>query len=174
MVKFAKDLHLPTPSQKSNISGGLATIPRTSLTSDAADFMLFQNSNFMNNSGESFKRFWNQFVLKYRSSEKWDPRLIVLRDELDLPIGEVKYKPSTRATNGHNGLKSMKTNLEFDWSDMAIGIDRPASKGPSEVAKYVLSPFNNSQKNVLFNDSYPLVRDTLIEMIHSNSIDVSS
>lgn len=127
----------------------------------------------MNTSGESFKRFWDQFVLKYRNPEKWDPRLVVLRDELDLPIGKVKYRPSSRTTNGHNGLRSMKSNLGLEWSDVAIGVDRPPSKDRNEVAKYVLSPFNNSQKTVLFNDSYPLVRDLLIDMIHSNTVDVT-
>lgn len=127
----------------------------------------------MNISGNSFKRFWDQFILKHRNGEQWDPKLVVLRDELDLPISKIKYRPHSRTTNGHNGLKSMKNSLGFEWSDIAIGIDRPSSKNPNEVAGYVLSPFNNSQKINLFNDAYPQVRDLLIDMINSKSVDVS-
>lgn len=163
---------MPAPSPKDNVYGGLSTIPRNSLDSGAADFMLYENSNFMNTSGESFKKFWNQFILKHRNPERWDPKLIVLRDELDLLIGKVKYRPHSRTTNGHNGLRSMKSNLNFEWSDIAIGIDRPVSKDPSQVAKYVLSPFNNSQRAALFDNSYPIVRDMLINMIHSNTVDI--
>lgn len=124
----------------------------------------------MNLSGESLSRFWDTWVLKYRNPDIWDSRLIVLRDELDLPIGNVKYKPHTRSTNGHNGLRSMVSQLDFEWSDVAIGIDRPQKK--EDIVRYVLSPFNNSEKLELFKVAYPKVRDLLIDIIDSNSLDV--
>lgn len=131
--------------------------------------MLYQNLNFMNLSGDAFKRFWSTWIPKYRPSS-WDTHLVVLHDELDLPIGDVKYRPSTRRTNGHNGLRSMANDLRFHWSDVSIGIGRPLHK--EDVAKYVLSNFNNSEKTVLYRDAYPQVLDLVIQILSERSVDV--
>lgn len=66
-------------------------------------------------------------------------RVIVLHDELDLPLGTVRLKFSGGLA-GHNGLKSIAAHLGTrDFSRLRLGIDRPVGGGP--VADYVLRPF---------------------------------
>ena len=65
--------------------------------------------------------------------------LIVIHDELDLPLGAVRVK-SGGGHGGHNGLRSIVEHLgSTDFIRIRIGIGRPAPGMDS--ADYVLSPF---------------------------------
>lgn len=87
--------------------------------------------NFMNESGQAV----GNLVSKFKVS---DPsKIVILHDELDLPVGTVKLKTGGGLA-GHNGLKSVKQHLKTDqFSRLRIGIDRPAHSG--QVSSYVLS-----------------------------------
>lgn len=53
-------------------------------------------------------------------------RVIVIHDELDLPVGKVKVKLGGNE-NGHNGLKSITDRLGTrDYVRVRVGIGRPA------------------------------------------------
>ncbi|MGI9601248.1 MAG: aminoacyl-tRNA hydrolase [Acidimicrobiales bacterium] len=61
-------------------------------------------------------------------------RLVVLHDELDLPVGRLKVKIGGGLA-GHNGLKSLRDHLHStDFVRVRIGIDRP----PGPTHDYVL------------------------------------
>jgi len=63
-------------------------------------------------------------------------RLVVVHDELDLPVGRVKVKVGGGLA-GHNGLKSLKAHLRDDgFMRVRIGIGRPP--GRMSGADYVL------------------------------------
>jgi len=63
-------------------------------------------------------------------------RLVVIHDELDLPVGRVKVKVGGGLA-GHNGLKSLKAHLRDDgFMRVRIGIGRPP--GRLSGADYVL------------------------------------
>ncbi len=63
-------------------------------------------------------------------------RLVVVHDELDLPVGRVKVKLGGGLA-GHNGLKSLKAHLRDDgFMRVRIGIGRPP--GRMSGADYVL------------------------------------
>ncbi len=63
-------------------------------------------------------------------------RLVVVHDELDLPVGRVKVKVGGGLA-GHNGLKSLKAHLRDDgFMRVRIGIGRPP--GQLSGADYVL------------------------------------
>ena len=63
-------------------------------------------------------------------------RLVVVHDELDLPVGRVKVKVGGGLA-GHNGLKSLKAHLRDDgFMRVRIGIGRPP--GRVSGADYVL------------------------------------
>lgn len=70
--------------------------------------------------------------------------LLVVRDDIDLPLGKLRIRPSG-GSGGHKGIKSI---IEATGSDqfgrMRIGIGRPVVNGkpswePEDVADYVLS-----------------------------------
>ena len=58
-----------------------------------------------------------------------DPeRVVVVQDELDLPVGRVKVKRGGGLA-GHNGLRSIKAHLHTDaFVRVRIGIGKPPSK----------------------------------------------
>lgn len=65
-------------------------------------------------------------------------RLVVVHDELDLPVGRVRVKLGG-GTAGHNGLKSIQAHLHgADFARVRIGIGKPP--GRKEGADHVLGP----------------------------------
>jgi peptidyl-tRNA hydrolase, PTH1 family len=68
-------------------------------------------------------------------------RVLVLHDEIDLPFGEVRSRLGGGLA-GHNGLKSIRDALGSpDFMRVRVGVGRPATTDPDEVAAYVLSRF---------------------------------
>lgn len=66
-----------------------------------------------------------------------DPeRLVVVHDELDLPLGRVRIKQGGGLA-GHNGLRSIKAHLHTDdFLRVRIGVDKPPTK--EQGANHVL------------------------------------
>ncbi len=55
-------------------------------------------------------------------------RLVVVHDELDLPVGRIQVKAGGGLA-GHNGLKSIKAHLHSgDFTRVRIGIGKPPGK----------------------------------------------
>lgn len=75
-------------------------------------------------------------------------RVIVLHDEIDLPFKEIRVRKGGGLA-GHNGLKSIKRELgSGDFVRVRVGVGRPASTDPDEVAAYVLSRFAEPREEV--------------------------
>ena len=67
------------------------------------------------------------------------PDLIVVHDDLDLPLGAIKIK-TRGGPGGHNGLRSVLSCLGTEeFSRVKVGIGRPPEN--EDVARFVLSPF---------------------------------
>jgi PTH1 family peptidyl-tRNA hydrolase len=65
--------------------------------------------------------------------------LIVIHDDLDLPLGRVRLKMKG-GDAGHHGVQSIIDHLGTgEFPRIRIGIGRPASR--DEIVAYVLSPF---------------------------------
>jgi PTH1 family peptidyl-tRNA hydrolase len=64
-------------------------------------------------------------------------RLVVIHDELDLPLGTVRVKAGGGLA-GHNGLRSIKSHLHTDdFTRVRIGIGKPPG-GKEQGADHVL------------------------------------
>ena len=72
---------------------------------------LLKPATFMNNSGSA--------LAGYRAED-----LILVHDELDLPVGDVRVKVGGGA-GGHNGLRSAIGSVGADFVRVRIGIGRP-------------------------------------------------
>jgi PTH1 family peptidyl-tRNA hydrolase len=69
--------------------------------------------------------------------------LIVVFDDLDLPLGKVRMR-MTGSAGGHNGVHSLIESLGTrDFRRVKIGIGRPGAPGEkrAQVSDHVLSPF---------------------------------
>jgi peptidyl-tRNA hydrolase, PTH1 family len=103
--------------------------------------LLAKPETYMNLSGLSVR----ELVAEYQVEVKSD--LIVIYDELDLPLGTIRIR-QRGGTAGHNGMESVVGALgtdEFVRIRLGIAPDRKVSDG----AKFVLTPFRKSQFDVV-------------------------
>jgi len=78
-------------------------------------------------------------------------RLLVIYDDLDLPLGTVRLRPGG-GSGGHKGMRSIIEHLgNQDFPRLRIGIGRPP--GQMDPAAYVLQDFSA--------DEEPLLEETL-------------
>lgn len=71
-------------------------------------------------------------------------QLVVLHDELDLPLGGLRIKLGG-GDNGHNGLRSIRRSLGHgDFHRVRLGIGRPP--GRQDPADFVLRPFAGAER----------------------------
>jgi PTH1 family peptidyl-tRNA hydrolase len=103
------------------------------------DVALLKPMTFMNLSGDSVQPC--AAFLKITPSE-----IVVIHDELDVPFGEVRIKVGGGHA-GHNGLRSLIERLGTpDFLRVRVGIGRPPAGFRGDVADYVLSNFDSSEK----------------------------
>ena len=102
---------------------------------------------YMNNSGGPIK--------KVVTTKKAAETLVVLHDELDLPLGKIKLSFGSSA-GGHNGVKSVQTALKtMDFVRVRIGISGSTPSGklkrpaPEKIGDYVLGKFKPAEKEKL-------------------------
>jgi PTH1 family peptidyl-tRNA hydrolase len=95
---------------------------------------------FMNRSGKSVAAALRAYRLGVE-------RLIVVHDEIDLPFGQLRVRTGG-GTAGHNGLKSLAELVGTDYHRVRIGVGRPVSRDPDEVADYVLARFEEPESAV--------------------------
>ena len=95
----------------------------------------------MNNSGKPVKK-----VIDYLKIDM--SNLLVIHDELDLPLGVIKFKNSG-GHGGHNGLRDIIAGLgnNKNFIRLRVGIDHPGKS--KDVTKYVLSKPSKKDKELL-------------------------
>ncbi len=101
---------------------------------------LAKPQTFMNLVGPSV-----QALLRFYKIDPAD--LLVIYDDLDLPLGALRLRASGGA-GGHNGMKSLIGALGGgDFARLRVGIDRPP--GRMDPAAYVLQDFSAQQEEVM-------------------------
>ena len=96
---------------------------------------LLKPQTFMNCSGRS--------VQAAAAFYKIPPdHILVLHDELDLPLGKLRIKRGGGA-NGHNGIKDIDAAIGADYWRMRLGIGHPGDK--DAVHGYVLNDFTKEE-----------------------------
>lgn len=118
------------------------------LESEIASFknkaLLIKPMTYMNLSGRAVKK-----VLK--AYEVLVENLLVIYDDLDLPLGRIKILPKG-GSGGHKGVQSIIEALETEnFPRVKLGIGRP--KRGEDPKDYVLSPFSEKE--------WPLVKKIL-------------
>ncbi len=104
--------------------------------------------NFMNNSGKA--------VAPFVKSKKDLKDLVVIYDDIDLPLGKIKIS-FNRSSGGHNGLGSIIKSLKSEeFLRIRIGIcpATPSGKlrkptGGKDVLKFLLGEFKKSELEIL-------------------------
>ena len=99
--------------------------------------LLVKPQTYMNLSGNCI----GELVHFYKLDAKKD--VIVIHDDMDLNVGVIKAKCGGGSA-GHNGLKSIDSQITNNYTRVRIGVGHPEQKG--QVVDWVLSTFNKTDK----------------------------
>jgi PTH1 family peptidyl-tRNA hydrolase len=105
--------------------------------------LLLKPKTFMNHSGRAVGSALRYYKLKARD-------VTAFYDELDLVPGKVRVKRGGGA-GGHNGIRSLDSNIGKDYRRIRIGIGHPGDR--NQVQHYVLSDIAKADQ--------PLIRDVV-------------
>jgi len=97
---------------------------------------LLKPQTYMNLSGRSVSLVKNYYKIDLED-------IIVLHDELDIPLGSLRIKKGGGSA-GHNGIKSIDAGIGKDYYRVRLGIGRPDSN--IDPADYVLSKFSKNEQ----------------------------
>lgn len=154
--KFANKYNASFKIDK-NLKGMISTI-----NINGEKVILLKPITYMNLSGDCVIA-----VMKYYKINIED--IMVINDDLDLPVGKVRYRVSGSA-GGHNGLKSINSILKTEaYKRIKIGIDRSKD---IPVVDYVLGRFSKEDM-VLLQSSFDKVIsgiEAFIKSIDTNKL----
>jgi PTH1 family peptidyl-tRNA hydrolase len=100
-------------------------------TIDGEKVLAMAPQTFMNDSGRAV-----QAAMQFYKLQPAD--IIVIYDEIDLPLAKVKAKRGGGA-GGHNGIRSIDTHIGQDYWRIRLGVGHPGQK--ELVKAYVLMDF---------------------------------
>lgn len=107
---------------------------------DSHDFFLVKPATFMNMSGEAILDFVRDHPVDLEN-------LIVVFDDVNLPLGEVRLRKSG-GDGGHNGIKSIIYHLQSNsFPRLRFGIGNEFEKG--EMAQFVLDKFSKDEFKII-------------------------
>lgn len=115
-------------------------------------------NQYVNESGNSINKILktNNFNLE---------QIIVIHDDLDLPLGTLKLKIGG-GHGGHNGLKSIISHAGKSFIRLRVGIGHPGNK--VDVTDWVLGKFKTAEKDLIIKSFYKF--NHVIELLSNNDI----
>ena len=100
--------------------------------------LLVQPQTYMNRAGEAVARIRDFYHLALYD-------LVVIHDDLDLPLGRIRIKRGGGGAGGNRGVVSLIEVLgSKDFTRVKMGIGRPP--GQQDPADFVLQPFTPSEE----------------------------
>ncbi|WPK23096.1 hypothetical protein PUMCH_000321 [Australozyma saopauloensis] len=102
-------------------------------------------NTYMNIQGPAVKQLWTSF----KKEKNDDPTLMIIHDEIEIGLGKVQLRKGSTSARGHNGLRSISTQLDPTYTKMGLGIDKPDKLSNIKVLDYVLSKFYRNELDVL-------------------------
>lgn len=108
----------------------------------APNLWFAQSGEMMNLSGRALQHvLWN-----LGSPKPW--QVVVIHDDMDLDVGEVKFKLPSSAFGGHNGLRDIVSRCG-PVSRIRVGIGAPSSMDSKSVTSHVLGKFRPIEARAL-------------------------
>jgi len=124
---------------------------------------------FMNESGKAVMQY-----LRYNELDK--KNILVVHDDLELPLGESRLQESGSA-HGHNGMRSIHDFLgDTDIPQLRIGIGRPFAKATGRAAasdinsleSFVLGKFTPEEQSIL-KEKQEAILDVITDIVVGNN-----
>ena len=125
--------------QVNEIKGPKAALALWRAKINGADWLMCKPLTYMNKSGEAVGALLRFYRIELEN-------MLVLHDEVDLPLGRIKLKKGG-GTAGHNGLKSLAQHLgSQEFARLRLGVGKPVR---GEMANHVLARFRSDEAEVL-------------------------
>ncbi|MBG0791568.1 MAG: aminoacyl-tRNA hydrolase [Desulfovibrionaceae bacterium] len=103
--------------------------------------LLAKPMTYMNRSGRAVSKICGRHTIRPED-------VIVVHDELDLPVGRMKFKKDG-GNNGHNGLESIQASLGTPaFFRLRLGVGRPDVPF-KDISDWVLEPFDKNSAALL-------------------------
>jgi peptidyl-tRNA hydrolase, PTH1 family len=143
-------LHFPTPRRDPSYGSGAV-----SASPAIPAYTFYQSPTYMNTSGPTLLKAWKSFASTHGLTNSG---LIILHDELELPLGQVKVKSGNSSAKGHNGIKSVQASLQGaglldrlgqNFVRIGVGIGRPVSREREDVSQFVLGQMTTSERETV-------------------------
>ena len=141
-------IHFPTPQRDASHAGGAV-----SASPDTPTYTFYRSPTYMNTSGPTLLKAWRNFSSTHGLENSG---LVILHDELELPLGQLKVKNGNSSAKGHNGIKSVQSSLQGaglldrlggKFVRIGVGIGRPVSRERDDVSTFVLGQMTMSERN---------------------------
>lgn len=114
----------------------------------------------MNNSGSAV-----QLLLQYYKIDS--ENFIVIHDEIDIKLGEVKLALNSSSA-GHKGVQSIMDEIRTaNFYRIRIGIDTRSSREDLATEDFVLRPSPPPDLDILYDTSFPKAQKLLDEFLRS-------
>ena len=121
--------------------------------------LFIKPTTYMNLSGNAVQYYANYYKICISD-------ILVIQDDLDLPLGKVRIKSKSTA-GGHNGIKSIISSLNSDeFLRLKIGI----SKSDVNTSDYVLGKFSKEELNTL-SDTFNVSKSIINDFINNQGVD---
>jgi PTH1 family peptidyl-tRNA hydrolase len=109
---------------------------------DAEPVKLVKPETFMNLSGECVGELMRYYKIDLE-------HVVVVYDDMDIPLGQIRVKQKSGGGSSHNGIKSLVEHLGTnDFLRVKIGIGRPPHK-EMDPANFVLQNFSKTEQESL-------------------------
>ena len=149
---LARQQHIILDKKQGKARVGTGTISDTQV-------VLAKPQTFMNASGIAVSNLMGKYKIKTDD-------LIVIHDDLDLPLGKIRIKQGNSA-GGHNGIKSIIGSLGTqNFTRIRVGISRPQVGDAAEktIVDYVLGNFEGDDRK-LMDETIKRVGDAILSLL---------
>ncbi len=103
---------------------------------NSGQVLLCQPQTYMNSSGEAVAAVLAFYQVRL-------PNLLVVVDDADLPLGEIRMRPGG-GSGGHHGLESIESHVgSQEYTRLRVGIGR--REGERQITGFVLGRFSSTE-----------------------------
>ena len=135
--KFCREFEFALPRREHE-----SLVARARWRGDRSEVVVVRPQSFMNRSGRAVR---SLLAAELESDDLADlrSRLLVVHDDIDLPLGKLRYR-SRGSAGGHRGIDSIALELRTTLFDrLKVGIGR----GANDAADYVLAPLAGAEQD---------------------------
>lgn len=125
---------------------------------------LKSTQSYMNLQGRPISKAWLQFKKAYPNHSA---AMVILHDEIQIPLGKIQIRRQNTSARGHNGLRSIDSTIGPVYTKIGIGVGKPDN---IPVDKHVLSKFCSDELEVLTGESLPQIKAIIDDMLQGKYI----